>query len=53
MTDAAAQMIRDDVNQVRFEAATPIVVEIPGRGGPVEGRPALMDLIREAVGVRV
>lgn len=53
ITDAAAQMIREDVNAVRFEAKTPIIVEIPTRLGPVEGRPTLLSLIREAVGIHV
>ena len=53
ITDVAAQMIREDVNAVRFEAQTPILVEIPTRQGPAEGRPTLLSLIREAVGIRV
>ena len=53
ITDVAAQMIQDDVNEIRFEARTPIIVEVPTRSGPVEGRPSLMELIREAVGISV
>lgn len=53
ITDVAAQMIRDEVNRVRFEAKTPILVEIPTRDGPIEGRPSLMDLIHEAIGIHV
>ena len=53
ITDVAAQMIRDEVNAIRFEAKTPILVEVPTRDGPIEGRPSLMDLIREAVGIHM
>ena len=53
ITDVAAQMIREDVNAIRFEAKTPILVEVPTRRGPLEGRPSLLDLIREAVGIHV
>ena len=53
ITDVAAQMIRDKVNAIRFEAKTSVLVEVPTRKGPIEGRPNLMELIHEAVGIHV
>ena len=52
MTEHIASSIRARVNELRFGAALPLVVEIPGPEGPVEGRPTLLQLIREAVGVK-
>ena len=53
ITDAIAQAIRSDVNRIRFEEPRPLVVEIPSREGPLPSRPTLVDLIHEAVGIRV
>ena len=53
ITETAADLIRQDVDRVRFEAERPIVVEIPGPEGPSPDRRSLLDLIREAVGIRV
>jgi len=52
LTEEISNSIRDDVNQIRFEVQTPIVVEIPGVRGPLPDRPDLLKLIREAVGLR-
>ena len=53
LTEEIAASIREDVNHVRFEVQTPIVVEVPGASGPMEDRPDLLKLIREAVGLRL
>lgn len=53
INDAVAESIRDDVNKVRFEAAQPIVVEIPGPSGPAVEITSLPKMIQEAVGIRV
>jgi len=52
ITDEIAHAIEDDVNRLRFESRMPIVVEIPGPAGPRPGRPDLMALIREAMGIQ-
>jgi len=53
ITERAAGLIRDDVDHVRFEAQSPVIVEIPGPEGPDPDRRSLLELIREAVGIRV
>lgn len=53
LTDVVADSIREAVNHIRFEVQTPIVVEVPGPEGPVPGRPDLLKLIQEAVGLRL
>ena len=53
ITDVVADLIREEVNAVRFGQALPLVVEVPGPGGPSPLRADLLDLIREAVGIRV
>jgi len=53
ITDTIAQAIRPEVNRVRFGTPRPLVVEIPGRGGAATGRQTLLEMIREAVGIRI
>jgi V/A-type H+-transporting ATPase subunit F len=53
LTDLIAETIRDEVNAVRATTAWPLVVEIPGPAGPLPGKRTLLELIREAVGVRI
>ena len=53
LTDVIAETIRDQVNAARTGGAWPLVVEIPGPTGPMPGRRTLLELIQEAVGVRV
>jgi vacuolar-type H+-ATPase subunit F/Vma7 len=52
VTDQVAATIEDEVNALRFESHTPLIVQIPGPDGPAENRPDLPALIREAMGVR-
>ena len=53
ITESAAGLIREDVDRVRFEAERPVIVEIPGPEGPAPDRRTLLELIREAIGIRV
>ncbi|NQT86013.1 Vacuolar H+transporting two-sector ATPase F subunit [bacterium] len=53
LTDAVADLIRDEVNDVRFRRTKPLVAEIPGPSGPADSRQDLLTLIREAVGIKV
>ena len=53
ITDVIADQIREEVNRIRFSLALPLVVEVPGPGGPSPERRDLLELIHEAVGVKV
>lgn len=53
ITDVIADLIRPEVNRVRFDQVLPLLVEVPGPGGPSPKRSDLLALIREAVGIRV
>jgi len=53
LTDVVAETIRREVNAVRTDVTWPLVVEIPGPSGPMPGKRTLLELIQEAVGVRV
>jgi V/A-type H+-transporting ATPase subunit F len=53
ITDAVADLIREEVNAVRFGKTRPLLVEVPGPNGPSPKRQDLLALIREAVGIKV
>ena len=53
ITERAAAMARAEVDELRINRVTPVVVEAPDQHGPMEGRKTLADLIREAVGIRI
>ena len=51
--DPIAAALQKEINEFRFSRPRPAIVEIPGPDGPSPERPKLIDLIREAIGVRV
>ena len=53
LTEEIAHMIQEDVDEIRFSEALPLVVEVSGPKGPWPDRRSLADIIREAVGVKV
>ena len=52
ITERLAEDIRERINEIRFGAALPLIVEVPGPEGPSEEAPKLAELIREAVGIK-
>ena len=53
VTEAVAEEVREMINEIRRKERGPVVVEIPGPEGRNPDRPSLMDLIQEALGVRL
>ena len=53
LTDAVASEIRDEVDALRMGRAAPLVVEVPGPGGPMPGRKTLREFVQVAVGIRI
>ena len=51
--DPIAMELQKEINEARFSRPRPAVVEIPGPEGRSSGRATLIDMIREAIGVRV
>ena len=46
-------MLSPEVRDWQMKGSSPLIVEIPGLGGHIEGRKTLTDAIREAVGIQV
>lgn len=48
-----ASEIRSLVEEAKLEMVTPIVLEIPDRHGPVEGRESALDIVQRLIGIKV
>ncbi len=53
ITEGVAEMIRPEVERLRSERERPLIVEIPGPGGPLAGRRSLRQFVQEAVGMSI
>jgi vacuolar-type H+-ATPase subunit F/Vma7 len=53
LSEEVTAMIAREVQDWQMEGHYPLIVEIPGIGGHLEGRTSLVDSIREAVGIHV
>ncbi len=53
LTQAVAGLLDEETKEWQLEGGFPLIVEIPGPTGPVEGRKTLVESIREAIGIRV
>ncbi|MBQ9538537.1 MAG: V-type ATP synthase subunit F [Treponema sp.] len=53
LTEDVSDMLSHEVEAHQMTGKAPLVVEIPGLGGHLEGRKTLTQSIREAVGIQV
>lgn len=53
LTEDVTLMIEEEVLQWQMGAGYPLIVEIPGLHGHVEGKKSLTDSIREAIGIHI
>jgi V/A-type H+-transporting ATPase subunit F len=53
LTEPVAESIRALVSEVRFASRRPLLVEVPDHTGPMAGRRTLLQVIGEAVGLKV
>jgi V/A-type H+-transporting ATPase subunit F len=53
MTEETADWLGDELTQWQLSGRYPLIVEVPGILGRLEGRKTLVDSIREAIGIRV
>jgi vacuolar-type H+-ATPase subunit F/Vma7 len=53
ITDDVADLARDRVDTLIVRSSAPLVVEIPGPGGPRGDRPPLGEVLRRTLGVKI
>ena len=53
LTEDVSSMLEDEVLEWQMKADYPLIVEVPGLHGHLEGKKSLTDAIREAIGIHV
>lgn len=53
LTEDVADMLSEEIKSWQMKGNAPLIVEIPGLQGHIEGRKTLSDAIREAIGIQV
>lgn len=51
--ERVAATVRKEVDRYLYKTTFPLIIEIPDRLGPMEGRGSVRDLVRAAVGVKL
>ncbi len=54
MTERLADKVREDITAITEGKVTPIVVEVPDKGGPIEKKvDPIKELVKRAVGIEI
>jgi len=53
ITERIAQTIRHLVDQHILKKSFPLIIEIPDRQGPIEGKADIKDMVSKAVGISI
>lgn len=53
VTEDVADLARQRMDTLKIRSAVPLVVEIPGPGGPSPDQPSLGEVIRRTIGVKI
>jgi len=53
ITERIAELIRPMVDRFLFTGRFPLIVEIPDRSGPMEGKLGIREMVNAAIGVRL
>ncbi|MBN2440465.1 MAG: V-type ATP synthase subunit F [Spirochaetales bacterium] len=53
ISERIADLIRPLVDKYLFTEKFPLIVEIPDREGPMEGKPGIREMVNEAIGIKL
>ena len=53
ITERIADSIREEIEDFTFGHAFPLIIEVPDREGPVEGRVSIREMVNTAVGIKI
>jgi len=53
ITERIADLIRPLVDKYLFTERFPLIVEIPDREGPVQGKPGIREMVNRAIGIKL
>ena len=53
VTEDVTALIEARMESLKMHSTVPLVVEIPSPGGPPEGKPALSEVVKRAIGIKL
>jgi V/A-type H+-transporting ATPase subunit F len=53
ITERIADSIRGEIEDFTYGRAFPLIIEVPDREGPLEGRVSIREMVNTAVGVKI
>ncbi len=53
VTEDVAALIAARMDALKMKSTVPLVVEIPAPGGPPPGKPALSEIVKRAIGIKI
>ena len=53
VTEDVSAMIGARMDDLKMHSTIPLVVEIPGPGGPAEGKQTLNEMVKRAIGIKI
>ena len=53
ITERVAELIRPQVDRYIFAEKFPLIVEIPDRKGPIQGKSSLRKMVNDAIGIKL
>jgi len=53
ITERVADLIRPQVDRFIFTRSFPLIVEIPDRLGPLQGKPGIREMVNQAIGIKL
>ncbi len=53
VTEDVAALIEQRMDQLKMHSTVPLVVEIPGPGGPPPGKAPLAEVVKRAIGIKI
>jgi len=53
ITERIAESIRQEIDQYQFNHQFPLIVEIPDRKGPMEGKAGIREMVNRAIGINL
>jgi V/A-type H+-transporting ATPase subunit F len=52
ITERTAAGVQEEINEYLFGHDFPLIIQIPDREGPIEGRVSIRDMVNAAIGVK-
>ncbi|MCX7694437.1 MAG: V-type ATP synthase subunit F [Caloramator sp.] len=53
ITEKAAELIKDEITEIKLKKPYPLIVEIPDRHGSNKGNDYILNYVRNSVGIKV